>query len=128
MGLKPPTNIAETLKAAKKIHSPLNGMSGIAWNAARGTPLGHSFLYAMAAFGQPVLNLNRLENGFDGENVAGENCRPMFDTEIALEAAEYLKELLDFSPRHFKHVLVDRQLPTLLVVQWLLCNFISPTV
>lgn len=99
LGLKPPTNIAETLKAAKKIHSPLNGMSGIAWNAARGTPLGHSFLYAMAAFGQPVLNLNRLENGFDGENVAGENCRPMFDTEIALEAAEYLKELLDFSPR-----------------------------
>ena len=99
LGLRPPINIAETLKAAKKIHSPFDDMSGIAWNAARGTPLGHSFLYAMAAFGQPVLNLNRLENGFDGENVEGENCRPMFDTEIALEAAEYLRELLDFSPR-----------------------------
>ena len=97
LGLKPPTNIAETLKAAKKIHSPLNGMSGIAWNALEYS-LGHSFI-CNAAFGQPVLNLNRLENGFDGENVAGENCRPMFDTEIALEAAEYLKELLDFSPR-----------------------------
>ena len=99
LGLKPPINIVETLVAAKKIHSPFDGMSGIAWNAARGTPLGHSFLYAMAAFGQPVLNLNRLKNGFDGENVEGENCRPMFDTDIAMEAAEYLKELLDFSPR-----------------------------
>ena len=40
-----------------------------------------------------------LKNGFDGENVEGENCRPMFDTDIAMEATEYLKELLDFSPR-----------------------------
>ncbi|MQF87441.1 MAG: extracellular solute-binding protein [SAR202 cluster bacterium] len=99
LGLKPPINITNTLIAAKKIHSPFDGMSGIAWNAARGTPLGHSFLYAMAAFGQPALNLNRLENGFDVENIEGENLRPMFDTDAAMEAAEYLNELLDFSPR-----------------------------
>ncbi|MCA8835990.1 MAG: sugar ABC transporter, partial [Proteobacteria bacterium] len=74
--------------------------SGIAWNGARGTPLGHSFLFTMAAFGQPAINLSRLgtDGAFDGENVIGENFRPMFDTEAALNTAEYLKELLSYSP------------------------------
>ncbi|CAN0516015.1 unnamed protein product, partial [Scytosiphon promiscuus] len=36
-GLEPPTDIEKTLTAAKKLHDPFGGMSGIAWNAARGT-------------------------------------------------------------------------------------------
>ena len=45
-------------------------------------------------------NLSQLgtDGGFDGENVIGENFRPMFDTEAALNTAEYLKELLSYSP------------------------------
>lgn len=98
-GIAPPRTIEQTLAAAKQIHDPFGGMAGIAWNAARGTPLGHSFLYVMAAFGQPVLNLMETATGFDGENVRGENFRPMFDTPEARDTAEYFRELMHYSPR-----------------------------
>ncbi len=97
-GLEAPSTIGATLAAARKLHDPFLGMSGIAWNAARGTPLGHTFLMVMGAFGQPVLNLRRTANGFDGENVAGEEMRPMFATPQAKEVAEYLCELARYSP------------------------------
>jgi multiple sugar transport system substrate-binding protein len=97
--LNPPTTIDETLHAAKTIHNPFHGMAGMAWNGARGTPLGHSFLFVTAAFGQPVLNLKKTPVGFDGEHVSGEQYRPMFDSPEALMAAEYLFELMEYSPR-----------------------------
>jgi hypothetical protein len=53
----------------------------------------------MAAFGQPILNLTPLENGFDAVNIVGENFRPMFNSPIAYEVATFLKMLLSFSPR-----------------------------
>ena len=98
-GLSPPRTIADTISAAKALHDPFMGVSGIAWNAARGTPLGHSFLFVMGAFGRPVLNLRRSTSGFDGENVEGENFRPMLGTPEARETAEYFLELLNYSPR-----------------------------
>jgi multiple sugar transport system substrate-binding protein len=97
--LDPPVTITQTLKAAKTIHNPFHGMAGMAWNGARGTPLGHSFLFVIAAFGQPVLNLSSTAAGFDAEWVEGENFRPMFDSPEARLAADYLVELLEYSPR-----------------------------
>ena len=97
-GLPAPRTIDETLVAAKTLHSRGRSLSGIAWNAARGTPLGHSFLFMMGAFGQPALNLRAIEGGFDGEHVAGENYRPMFDSDAARKTAEYMQELLNYSP------------------------------
>jgi len=99
-GLAAPQTIEQTLTAARKIHDPFSGgMAGIAWNAGRGTPLGHSFLFVLAAFGKSVINLRPTEHGFDGENVVGENFRPMFDTDEARNTAEYFLELLNYSPR-----------------------------
>jgi len=99
-GIEPPRSTDQALAAAKQLHDPFNGIAGIAWNAARGTPLGHSFLFAMGAFGQPVIDLRRRPGGFDGERVSGENFRPMFRSEAARAAAEYLAELLHYSPRN----------------------------
>ncbi|MDH3658813.1 MAG: extracellular solute-binding protein [Alphaproteobacteria bacterium] len=98
-GIAPPRTIDETIRAAHKLHDPFSGAAGIAWNAARGTPLGHSFMFVMGAFGQPILDLKRTPTGFDGENVSGENFRPMFDSDAARNTAEYFLELLDVSPR-----------------------------
>ena len=97
-GLKAPHTIDDTLIAAQTLHSRSRNVSGIAWNAARGTPLGHTFLFTMGAFGQPAINLRAIENGFDGENVIGENFRPMFNTNAERQSAEYLLELLNYSP------------------------------
>ena len=98
LGLQPPRTINATLAAARAIHESVPGVAGIAWNAARGTPLGHSFLYVISAFGQPVLNLRPNDSGFDMEHVEGEGFRPMFGTAEARSTAEYFLELLDYSP------------------------------
>ncbi len=98
LGLEPPQTVEETLVAARAAHRPLHGMAGIAWNAARGTPLGHSFMFVSAAFGQPILDLQRTDYGYDGENVYGESLRPMLDSPEARETAEYFLRLLEFSP------------------------------
>jgi len=98
-GIAEPATTEAVLGAARRLHAPINGRYGIAWNAARGTPLGHSFLMIMgSSFGQPVINLRRAADGFDAENPHGEDMRPMFLSDAARQTAEYLMELLDYSP------------------------------
>ena len=96
-GITAPRTIDETVAAARQLHDPFGGTSGIAWNAARGTPLGHSFMFVLAALGQPILNLRRSGAAFDSEIVEGEEFRPMFDTPEATAAAEYFLQLLEVS-------------------------------
>lgn len=97
-GLNPPATTDDVITAAKHFHDPQNGHYGVAWNAARGTALGHTFMMTCAAFGQPVINLPRTAGGFDTDNLARDDFRPMFDTPQARAAADYLLELLQYSP------------------------------
>ena len=97
-GLEPPTTTAQVLEAAERFHDPRAGRYGVAWNAARGTALGHTFMMTCAAFGQPIVDLDPIAGGFDADHLAGRRFRPMFDTPKALAAAEYLVELMRYSP------------------------------
>lgn len=97
-GLEPPTTTDAVLHAAEKFHDPAQGRYGIAWNAARGTALGHQFMMTCADFGQPVLNLKEIAGGFDADNLDRDDLYPTIDSEGALEAAEYLLALSRFSP------------------------------
>ncbi|MFT7311504.1 MAG: multiple sugar transport system substrate-binding protein [Paracoccaceae bacterium] len=97
-GLSPPSTTQEVLHAASVLHDPAHGRYGVAWNAARGTALGHQFMMACADFGQPVLNLEPIAGGFDANIANRDDLMPTIDTPRALEAAEYLKALLEFSP------------------------------
>jgi multiple sugar transport system substrate-binding protein len=97
-GVAVPVTAADTLEAARRLHDPARRISGVAWNGARGTPLGHSFVMIMGAFGRPVVNLRAKAGGFDAEHVTGEQMRPMFRTPEAQETAEYLRALLAYSP------------------------------
>ena len=97
-GIGIPYTIADVLEAARALHDPSAGRAGIAWNAARGTPLGHSFMFVMGAMGRPVLNLGKRDDDFEAEWVEGEQYRPMLDSEEALQTAEYLRELASYSP------------------------------
>jgi multiple sugar transport system substrate-binding protein len=98
VGIAPPRTVAETLSAARRLHAPERGISGIAWNGGRGTALGHTFMVVMAAHGQPIVDLSRAGDAFDVEGAVGENLRPKFLDEAALETAEFLRELLSASP------------------------------
>ncbi|WP_306119403.1 MULTISPECIES: extracellular solute-binding protein [unclassified Roseitalea] len=97
-GLEPPRRTADVLRAAEALHDPTQGRYGIAWNAARGTALGHTFLMTLADFGQPVIDLPRSAGGFDTDRLAEGGHRPTIDTEAGLAAAEYLMALLKYSP------------------------------
>ncbi len=97
-GLEPPRTSDQVLAAAKALHEPRRGRYGIAWNAARGTALGHTFIMACADFGQPILNLDPIAGGFDADQLARDDLYPTIDTPRAEAAAEYLMALLDYSP------------------------------
>ena len=60
--------------------------------------MGHTFIMILAAFGRAVLNLRKVGHNFDAETIDGEQFRPMIDSLEARRTAEYLKELLQFSP------------------------------
>lgn len=97
-GLEPPHTTKALLKAAEVLHEPTQGRYGIAWNAARGTALGHTFIMTCADFGQPVLDLPKQAGGYDATRLAGGGYRALIDTPRSLEAAEYLMTLLQYSP------------------------------
>lgn len=97
-GLLPPKTAQDLLAAAKALHNPQHGRHGIAWNAARGTALGHTVLMAMADFGQPILDLKPNAGGFDTQHLADRDYRVTIDTPKGLLAAEFLTELLQYSP------------------------------
>ena len=97
-GLSPPRTIRQLLDAATRLHAPAENRAGIAWNAGRGTALGHTFMVIMAAHGQPIVNLARAGTGFMAEDACGEHLRPMFDSEAARATAEFLRALLAVSP------------------------------
>ncbi|WP_187431210.1 hypothetical protein ROLI_013410 [Roseobacter fucihabitans] len=97
-GLEPPATTDKLLEAAKQLHAPQRGRYGIAWNAARGTALGHTVLMTLADFGQPVLDLPAIAGGFDTDHLAKGGYRATIDTEAGLRAAEFLLDLLRYSP------------------------------
>ena len=97
-GIEPPRTVQATVEAAKRLHRPAEGISGIAWNGGRGTPIGHTFIMIMSAFGRPVLDLRRTGDGYDAERVEGEQMRPAFLCAEARETANYLLELKAYAP------------------------------
>jgi len=97
-GLEPPATTDALIDAARIMHDPQRGRYGIAWNAARGTALGHAVLMTMADFGQPVLDLPKNAGGFETDGLSARDYRPTIDTEAGLRAADFLMQLLRYSP------------------------------
>ncbi len=97
-GLEPPSTTDAVIAAARHFHNPRRGLYGVAWNAARGTALGHTFMMTCAAFGQPIINIPEIAGGYDADTLAGQTFQPMLDTDRAHAAADYLMELLQYSP------------------------------
>jgi multiple sugar transport system substrate-binding protein len=97
-GLEPPNTAEQVIASARHFHNPQQGRYGVAWNAARGTALGHTFMMTCAAFGQPVIAIPEIAGGFDADHLERSDLRPTLNTDRALAAADYLMQLLDYSP------------------------------
>jgi multiple sugar transport system substrate-binding protein len=97
-GIAPPATSEDAIAAARHFHEPSHGRYGVAWNAARGTALGHTFMMTCAAFGQPIIDLPAESGGYAADQLGSRDYTPMLNTDRALAAAHYLMELLDYSP------------------------------
>lgn len=96
-GLPPPLRIANVLHAARLLHQSAPGLSGIAWNAARGTPLGQTFIQVMAAHGCPPVTLLRRRTGYDPDTPL-DQLTPTLDHEPGWHTLDYLRQLARVSP------------------------------
>lgn len=97
-GLEPPVTTDAVIDAARHFHDPRRGQYGVAWNAARGTALGHTFMMTCAAFGQPIIDLPQIAGGYDADHLDRDDLRPRLNTDRAHAAADYLMQLLQYSP------------------------------
>lgn len=96
-GLSYPKTTDELLVAARVLHRSDFNLSGIVMNFGRGTPVAHTFLQTLADFGQPVINLDPLGEGYSVAEIEGNNYRPQLLTDAARETAEFLLELAEFT-------------------------------
>jgi multiple sugar transport system substrate-binding protein len=96
-GLTAPQSTEDVIFAAKILHRSHSGLSGIVMNYGPGTPVAHTFIQTLADFGQPVINLPKIENDYGTENLSGEHFRPLIDSEAGYLAAEYMIELLSYA-------------------------------
>lgn len=97
-GIEAPATTDQLLHAAEHFHDPHHGRYGIAWNAARGTALGHTVLMTMADFGQPIVGMDEIAGGYDTDALARRDYKFTIDTPKGLAAAEFLLQLLRYSP------------------------------
>lgn len=93
-----PESTAELLDAARALANPAEDRYGIAWCGKRGTPIGHTFMQFMAAFGGPPLKLPGENGEFHLPEIQGADLSPAFDTPVAEAAAEFMMQLREVSP------------------------------
>jgi len=97
-GLQPPKTTDELLADAKHFQDSQPGLAGICWNAARGTPLGQTFIFSMADFGQAPIDLTKTKDGFDIQDIKPANMKPMANSPAGLDAAKFIDQLVKYSP------------------------------
>jgi multiple sugar transport system substrate-binding protein len=93
-----PKTVDDVLADAKKLHHPDKNVAGICWNAARGTPLGQTFLQTLGAFGQAPIALTKKGDDYDIGSIKPENMHPTIDNAAGVGVANYLKALVTYSP------------------------------
>jgi multiple sugar transport system substrate-binding protein len=97
-GLHQPTSFEKVIEAAKTLHNPKRGMQGVVWNAARGMPVSHSFMFFLGCCGGPVINIPTPRLHIDYSKLSGEAMRPNILSEPGHATLRYMLELLAYSP------------------------------
>lgn len=113
LGIAPPTTTDELLAAARRLHAPRQHRYGIAWTGARGTPVGQAFIQWLADFGQPMLSLRRVVDGYDAIHVTGAGMKPLIDTPRGRVTVEFMLRLLEVSPPNVLEMSWDDQIDLL---------------
>ncbi|MGB8812515.1 MAG: extracellular solute-binding protein [Paracoccaceae bacterium] len=96
-GLSYPRTFDETIAAARVLHRPDREQYGIAWNAARGMPIAHSFMFFLASAGGSIIDIpRRHENWLD--SIDPKNPTLTINSEEGQMAIDYMRRLVEVSP------------------------------
>ena len=93
-----PTSFDRVIEVGKQLHQPNRGMNGVVWNAARGMPIAHSFMFFMACCGSSVINLPTTRLYMDYSKLSGEQMRPRVDSDAGRKTLDFMHRLLSISP------------------------------
>jgi len=96
--LKLPSTFDEVITAGRQLHDPKKGRYGILWNGGRGMEIAHTFMFILGCCGAPIFDLARVRGGFEKDDLNGNKIRAMIDSYAAVEALDYMQELLSISP------------------------------
>ncbi len=95
-GLSYPRTFDETVAAARVLHHPGREQYGIAWNAARGMPIAHSFMFFLASAGGSIIDIpRRHENWLD--SIDPKNPTLTINSDEGLIAIDYMRRLVEVS-------------------------------
>jgi multiple sugar transport system substrate-binding protein len=110
-GLSFPRTFDETIAAARALHRPERGQYGIAWNAARGMPIAHSFMFFLASSGGSIIDIPRKhEHWLD--SIDPKNPKLKINSEEGLAAIDYMRRLAQVSPPDIETYDAERNLHT----------------
>ena len=93
VGRSPPRTFDEVIAAGRALHAPSKSRAGIVWNAARGMPLAHSFMFFLGCCGRGVF-----------EHASGSTAdvqhlgRVQIDSQAGLQVLDYMHRLIEISP------------------------------
>lgn len=87
-GRAPPRTFDDVVSVARTFHNPARERYGITWNAARGMPLAHSFMFFLGACGKGVF----------GQKRKGEEVAVQIDVPAGREVLDYMHRLVEVSP------------------------------
>ena len=91
-GLQLPRTFDEVIATARHFHAPARERYGIVWNAARGMPLAHSFMFFLGCCGGGIFERGK---GGGGPDQVG---RVSLDSRASLEVLDYMHRLVEVSP------------------------------
>lgn len=97
-GLTQPTSFEKVIESAKTLHDPKRGMYGVVWNAAKGMPISHSFMFFLGCCGSPVIDIPQPRLHVDYSKLKGEAMRPRILSKEGKHTLAYMHELLALSP------------------------------
>jgi multiple sugar transport system substrate-binding protein len=92
-GLSPPRTFDEVIAAGRALHSPAKERVGIVWNAARGMPLAHSFMFFLGCCGSGVF-----EHAKAAVPDIHDLGRVQIDSQAGLQVLDYMHRLIEVSP------------------------------
>lgn len=109
VGANYPRTFDELIAAAKAIHKPEREQYGVSWNGARGMPIAHAFMFFLASSLGSVIDIPR-KNGNWLNNVNPKNPKLNLDSDEALAAIEYMRQIAEVSPPGIEQFDAERNL------------------